>query len=55
MSEKIVTTVGYDSYMNDITEIPGEVIMALGLSEKNELEWIIEGDEVRIRKIQPAE
>lgn len=53
MSEKIVTTVGYDSYMNDITEIPGEVIMALGLSEENELEWIIEGDEVRIRKIQP--
>lgn len=43
MSDKIITTVGYDSYMNTITEIPDEVLGALHWSEENEIEWIIEG------------
>lgn len=38
MSDKIITTVGYDSYMNTITEIPDEVLGALHWSEENEIE-----------------
>lgn len=55
MPDKIITTVGYDSYMNTITEIPDEVLGALHWSEENEIEWIIEGNQVRVRKIEPTE
>lgn len=50
MSDKIVTTVGYDNYANVITGIPNEVLEKLGWSEENELIWTIEDGEVRVRK-----
>lgn len=50
MSDKITSTVGYDSYSNTITEIPDAVLEKLGWSEENELIWTIEDGEVRVRK-----
>lgn len=51
MSNKIISTVGYDSYSNTITEIPDEVLEKLGWSEENELIWTIVDGEVRVRKV----
>lgn len=55
MCDKIITTVGYDSYMNTITEIPDEVLLQLGWSEENEIEWTIIDGEVRVRKVTKPE
>ena len=51
MFNKIISTVGYDSYSNTITEIPDEVLEKLGWSEENELIWTIVDGEVRVRKV----